>query len=284
MTVSNVAPTVSGVSLNAAANITLTEDTTTSVNVIATLTDTNGGADISSATATIYRSSVSGVANCTADDNQCYQVASGSCTLGSASGNDKPATCTAGIWFVADATDSAAPTFAADIWSAGVGATDAAGLKGFATNSAQSIEVNSLTALNVSASIAYGSLAPTSTSASSQTATVTTTGNRMIDVQFQAVNDMCDTTNCVGGNEITADRQQFATGSNIAWSDPVLLGATKLASTSAQTLNLTTTKPTTHVGNTSDTAQDTFWRIGIPSGQALSTYNGTTTATAVNGA
>ncbi|MBI1888547.1 MAG: hypothetical protein HYS15_01240 [Candidatus Spechtbacteria bacterium] len=225
---------------------------------------------------------MSGVSNCTADDNQCYQIASGSCALGAASGNTKPATCTAGVWFVADATDAAAPTFSADIWSANLTATDVAGAKGSATNSAQSIEVNSLTALDVSASISYGSLAPTSTSASSQIAVVTTTGNRAIDVQFQAVNDMCDTTNCVGGNEITADRQQFAT-SSIAWSDPVLLGATKLASTSAQTLNLTTTKPTTHADNTSDTMQNTFWRIGIPAGQPVATYNGTTTATAVNG-
>ena len=60
-TVNNVAPTVSSVTLNSGSDITLTENTTTSVSVTATVSDNNGCGDINSATTSdvsIYRSGI----------------------------------------------------------------------------------------------------------------------------------------------------------------------------------------------------------------------------------
>ncbi|GAI20835.1 unnamed protein product [marine sediment metagenome] len=171
VTVGNVSPTVSGVDLTPNP-IVLTENTTTTVTCIATLTDTNGGNDISSATATIYRTGVTSV--CSADNDNCYQVASGDCELSAADDNNKYATCTADIWFHADPTDGG--TYEGETWQCEVTATDSQSATGSDIDSGPP-ELNTLNALIVTGAISYGELAPGATSSASQTVVATNSNN-----------------------------------------------------------------------------------------------------------
>ena len=259
VTVGNAAPTVSNVNLTPDP-IVVTENTTTTVTCTATLTDTNGGNDISSATATIYRSGVG--SNCSADDNNCYKVAS--CTLGTASGNDRSATCTADIWFHAEPTDSG--TYEGETWQCEVTAADSQSATGSGTDSTPP-ELEAQNAITVTASINYGTLSPGATSSASEIITATTTGNTAVDVQLSGT-DMTSTSTT---STIPVAQQEYALSS-------VEYGSgTDLSGTPAP-LELESVKPTTHPSDQSD---DIYWRIGIPSGQDPGTYTGTTTVDAI---
>jgi hypothetical protein len=257
VTVGNAAPTVSNVNLTPDP-IVLTENTTTTVTCTATLTDTNGGDDITSATATIYRSGVG--SSCTADDNNCYKVSS--CTLGTPVGDDVDATCTVDIWFHADPTDSG--TYSTETWQCEVTAIDSQGATGSATDSTPP-ELNTLNAIIVTASINYGTLLPGATSSVSEITTATTTGNAAVDVQLSGT-DMVS-----GADSIPVSQQEYAT-SSVAYGSGTDLTSTPTA------LELESLKPTTHP---SDQADDIYWRIGIPDGQPAGTYTGTTTVDAI---
>ena len=143
-------PVVSAVSLNGGSAITLTENTTTSISVTGTITDSNGNGDISYATATIYRSGVTSTSACAASNNDCYPIASSSCTLSSCSGNSCSVSCTTNIWYYADPTDSG--TYSVQNWEAQVTGVDDGGLVGSATSS---VELNTLNALDVSDPVLY---------------------------------------------------------------------------------------------------------------------------------
>ena len=273
----NSAPTLSGVVLKMTSNsmpIVLVENTTVSVSVVGTITDTNGGSDISSATGTIYLTGVSGSEACSASDINCYPITSGNCSLSAAVGNDKYATCTAALWFLATRTDDDTAS-----WTGFIAGKDAAGVVGTGTDTE---EVSTLQALQVTASIPYSGLSPAATTsiANQIIVQVTTTGNEAIDLTLQATNDMCDTAVCTG-NQIASTQQQYTTNSNLQYEDSGddFGESVKLASTSAKSFNIGTVTPTTHIGNTSDEADDVYWKIGIPTGTASGNYNGTTTVT-----
>ena len=111
--VGNAAPTIAGVVLKkgqAAGTIVVAEGTTITVNVVGIITDNNGDEDISSATATIYRTSIAGAESCSANDANCYIITAGNCTLETTDGdNDRAVTCTTGanFHFFADSTADA---------------------------------------------------------------------------------------------------------------------------------------------------------------------------------
>jgi hypothetical protein len=257
--VSNVAPTVSNVVLNGGAAIGLTENTTTSVLCTGTITDNNGGSDITSATATVYRTSLG--SSCTADDNNCYQNIS--CTLSAPDGNNRYATCTAAIWFHAEPTDTGSP-WAADTWSCTIVAQDASNATGSADSAG--VELNTLIALDFTPSIDYGSYPPGSGDASTtHVTTATTTGNAAIDVNLSGTNMTS------GGNSISVSQEHYAT-STVAYSSGIAL------TTTPTLLELTTGKPTAHPSNQ---AQNIYWGIQIPAGTPVGTYTGQVTATAV---
>ena len=264
VTVSNVAPTVSGVSLNAGSNITLTENTTTTVTCVGTLTDNNGGADITSASSTIYRSGVG--SSCLADDNNCYPIASANCTLGTVAGNDRPATCTADIWFHADPTDSG--TYLAETWMCEITAIDAGGLTG-ASSTPTGVEMNTLLALDVTPTIGYGTLTPGETiDPLDRLAVATTTGNAAIDANISGTNMT------YGANTIDIGQQRYAT-SSVNWASTTV---NYVATTTATLLEFVTGKPTAHPSNQ---AQNTYWGIAVPSGQPVGDYTGENTYTVV---
>jgi len=281
VTVGNAAPSLSGVVLKkgqAAGTIVLAEGTTVVVNVVGIITDTNGDADITSATATIYRTSVSGAEACSANDANCY--IDSSCTLDTADGdNDRNATCTVSLQYFADLTDDDG-----EIWTGFISATDGTD---FGTGTATE-EVATLQALDAGATIAYGTLSTgvTTTVANDVLMQVTTSGNQAIDVTIQATAatgeaDMCDGADCTSGNEIAACQQQYTTNTTIEYNDltdtfePIF----ELSSTSARAFNLESVTPTTATYTNHDNTDDVFWKIGIPSGAAAATFSGTTTIT-----
>ncbi len=262
-TFSNSPPTVSSVNLNADIIITLTENTTATIDCTATLSDDNGGSDITSATSTVYRSGVTDT--CSADNNNCYLITSGSCSLGAPVGNDRSATCSTDIWFHADPTDSG--TYNADTWACKVTATDTASATGSNTDGTPP-ELETLLALNVSPdTVLYGTLTPTQDSGTlSESVTVTTTGNTAIDVNLSGTNMMS------GSDTILVGYQEYATSA-------VSYGSGTELTESPARLELDSTKPTDN--SPSNQSDDAYWGIGIPSGTPMGSYEGTNTFSAV---
>ena len=268
--VQNAAPSVSAVDLTANP-ITLTENTSTTVTITATVTDSNGWDDVfTSGTilATVYRSGLAATSSCSADENNCYRnvplaEVGNTCTGGSDTTGD--ASGTIPLWYFAEATD-ASSTYPTETWQVAVTARDATGDSGTSTDSTPP-ELNSLYALNVTSAINFGTVPPgTNTGATNQPATTTNTGNFKIDIEFSGT-DMSS-----GGNTLTAAQQKYATTSATYAS----LAYTLSTSPTSKDVNLTKT-----TASGSPIATTTYWGIAVPNGQATGTYSGTNTFTAI---
>jgi hypothetical protein len=267
VTVGNAVPSVSAVAI-VPSTITLTENATTSVTITATITDGNGCDTVfasGSIVATLYRSGVGSA--CSANDNNCYRsialsevgatCSGGSDTSGDASG-------TVALWYHADATD-ASSTYPTETWVADVKAIDFENASSTASSTA---ELNSLYALNVTASISYGTLAANAdTGATNQLATTTNTGNYKLDIEFSGT-DMTDG----GVNTIVAAQQKYSTTSATYAS----LAFTLSTSPASQQVNIV--KAT---ASSTPSTQTTYWGIAIPSGKPAGSYTGTNTFTAI---
>ncbi|MBI2035114.1 MAG: hypothetical protein HYT12_00320 [Candidatus Liptonbacteria bacterium] len=257
----NQAPVVSLVTLNGGSEIIVIENSSTSINLTATITDDNGFADIASATGTIYRSGVG--AGCSADDNNCYPVSG--CTLSGCSGNSCTATCSANIWYHADPTD--AGPFSGQSWRGSITGTDAASAT-HVSSTASGVQLNTLSALQVTAVINYGSLDPgANTEATTQTAVVTNTGNSAIDIDLSG-DDMT-----FGGNTISVGNQKYAT-STFTYSSCTVCTALTTTDTAYE---LDLAKPTATSTSITD---DIFWGLSVSNGSVSGLYTGTSTFTA----
>jgi len=252
--VNNIAPTVSAVNITDA-TVTLTENGTTSVTITATITDTNGGDDISSATGLFYL--VSEGTSCNDDDNDCYTNIS--CTLGATDGNNKNATCTASdIYFHAIPGS----------WGAYVLAADNDAATGSATDTTPST-VATLNALIVTGTISYDALNPGANMASTTKAVnATTTGNAAIDVAIKG-----DAMTFGSTGTIAVTNQRYSTTTNDAWA------SANTASSSYVSLEVDMAKPTTHP---SDAGDIIYWAWAVPSGTPDGTYSGTNYFNAVS--
>lgn len=256
----NSAPTVSNAKLNGNSNIVLSPNTTATITVVASTTDADGPGDIKYATSTIYRTALG--STCTADNKNCYQIASSSCSF---SGSTSTVSCSADIYYFAQATD-ASSTFNSDTWSAVITVHDAADATGATTS--PTVELQTLLALNITtSSIAYGTLTPSSTSGGSITTTVQVVGNCSTTLQLTG------SAFVKGSDTLATSSQHFATssftvnnGSDTAISDTALSVAGFLL-----------------VGPTSSNAvqSNVFWGIAVPTGKPTGTYTATTTFTAV---
>lgn len=253
-TVNNVAPTVSAVNITDA-TVTLTENSTTNITITATITDTNSGDDISSATATFYL--VSEGTSCSDDNNNCYTDIG--CTLGTTDGNDKNATCTAtDIYF--HATPGS--------WGAYVLTADDDGATGSATDTTPST-VDTLYALIVTGTISYDALNPGANMASTTKAVnATTTGNAAIDVQIKG-----DAMTFGATGTIAITNQRYSTTTNDAWASATA------ASSSYVSFEVAMAKPTT---SPSDVGDIIYWAWGVPSGTPDGSYSGTSYFNAVS--
>jgi len=256
-TLPNAAPTVSSVQLNSAGNITLTEGTTTPITCTGTITDTNGGTDVSSATSTIYRSAVG--STCSTDVENCYLITSGSCVLGSADGNNRPVTCTANIQFYADATDSG--TYSAENWLCNITGTDSQSATGSAVSST-GVEMNSLAALDATASLDYGTLAIGGDTASvDETSIITNKGNTTIDIQLSGYGSTSDDGNsmvCDVGS-VVISYEKYSVSASTAYASKTSITGTP-GDNSLTSFDL---------AKGSSSTKNVYWGFGIPSGSKI---------------
>lgn len=283
VTVGNSAPTVS-VTFNGGNNITLTENTFVHATATLTVTDANGCSTITGNSVQFAFASTSSGANvagetCTYNANTCYKP---TVCVATTTGN----TCTGGadtsaqydcgfqIWYPARPTDASSPGITAGIWYVAATTTDASAATGFATNTGQTIEVNTLNALNVSASIAFGTVSSNSdTGSSNQTVTHTNTGNTNIDNQISGDVMCTDYSTCAGG--VLQPSQQKYSSANVTYAS---LAQTLAATSSPATFEMLLA---TSTATTSAVSTSTFWGIAIPNGQTTGAYTGQNTFTAV---
>lgn len=271
-TISNVAPVVSAITLNGGNSISLSEGSTTPVVFGATVTDNNGCSDISSVVSSLYRSGV-GYSACDTSDksnsNNCYAALS--CSIGSNTcdgSTDASAsyTCTAYLKYYADPTDTGT-IYSGQTWVNTFKASDES------LNDTQTIGtgvvLNSLLAMDIGSSLAYGNLSAGQTLSPMTAQTiVTATGNVGLDQTLEGI-DMSDG----ASHTISVGNQRYSLAFNSAYSSGSALTALPIES------ELNCKKTTSDIGET----KPTYWGISIPSGTVAGTYTGTNTIIAVKG-
>lgn len=260
-------PYITDFTLNLGNDISLTEGTTTIVYASSTVTDNNGYADIEFATSTIYRSGVANTHACTADENNCYQMSTSSCSLSNCSGNSCTLQCVSYVQYFADPTD-ASSTYSGENWFASMAVQDSIGLRD--TQTAIGVDLLTLYGLNITTgNIDFGSLAVgQNTGTFDATTTVANTGNSPIDIKVSGT-DLSS-----GANTIAVGQQKYAT-STFAYGSCSLC---QFLTGSAASVSVEIPKSTsTSTQNTSNL----YWGIGIPSGTAAESFTGTNTFIAV---
>jgi len=268
-TVNNVAPVVSAVTLNSGSDITLTEDSTTDVTVTATVTDNNGcaGGEIATVETSVYRSGVGyGLCDTNAEDdnNNCY--AQVSCTsTSSCTSAAVDYECTVAVQYHADPTVTSTE-YPTENWLNTVNAIDDDAASGN-TEVSTGVEMETLVAYDVSASIAYGSLsAGQANDPLDKTVTYTATGNVGLDAEHSGTNMTS------GGDSIAVGQQKYALAGSTAYASGVAL------TSSAVGVSVDVNKTTT---SGSPETKDTYWGIEIPVGTPAGSYSGTNTLVAV---
>ncbi len=287
VSVGNAAPTIS-VNFNGGNAITLNEATYAYATATLTITDANGCNSINYVKATAFLASTSAPAStiCTGNDNNCYPTSSSTASypalsdavcLATTTGNQ----CTGGLdtsvvydcgfklWFIAEATDASAPSWASSIWAVAASTSD--GLASTtASNTNQTVEINTLAALDLTGTLAYGSVsAGTNTGSTNSTTTATTTGNIAIDAQVYGNASYMES----GANTLHIARQKYQ-------ATPFIYSSAGVHLTSTTTPNLEFASVKT-LSTTSVETQLVSWGIAIESGQANGTYTGSSTLAAV---
>lgn len=270
-TITNELPTVTSVSINNSLNINLTESTTTGVQIKGTISDNNSCQDVpaNNIKAYSYRSAVTCGSALDANDNHCYAdvtctIDSGTCSGSSDSTMD--VTCTASTWYHADPTD-AQSTYETENWLGKITATDES-MTPITAVSSTPVELNSLIALVVPASIGYGNIPPGGDSGSTHpTFEVTASGNISLDVELSG------TAMTKGADTIPVGNQRYAL---TTFTYP---GSAIPLTTTPTLLEINLPKVITR--NDPLNIRNIYWGIGIPGTIASGTYNGTNTVTAV---
>jgi hypothetical protein len=145
--------------------------------------------------------------------------------------------------------------------------TDSGSLSGNAVSSTS--EVSSLISLNVTASIAYGSLALGDTSAADQTVTITNTGNRNMDADVKADGNMA----CTGVGSITVGQVKYSLSGGFTYAS----AGTAMTTSDANVNNSTAQR--TNDASASTTA--VYFKIQIPTTGVAGTCSNTLTFTAI---
>ncbi|RJP43099.1 hypothetical protein C4587_03015 [Candidatus Parcubacteria bacterium] len=263
VTVGNAAPSVTAITISPNPTITLTANATTAVQVNATITDNNGCADITGGTTTVllYRSGYSSSTCLSAgqDSLRCY-VATAFTASSTCSTTSQNTTTTFGVQYFAQATD-ASSSFSSQTWRATVIFKDANNATGTADDGT-SPNVATLTAIQPTSSINYGTLAAgQDTGSTNQVATTSNAGNSSTTLQLRATQTLTS-----GSNTIATSSQVYSTstftyaGTSTALTDSlVTVGGFFLTAPTSQTL----------------VSQGTFWGLSVPGGTATGTYSGT---------
>lgn len=241
--VTNAPPTVNNVllddnSTSPANQIDLVAGGSLLVYCNATINDTNGYQDISSATAVIYDGAVANPGS--ANNNETHYT-NNSCTLAAGSGLSKDASCAFNMRYYANNAT----------WTCNLTAFDLDNANGTGTDTAA---VNLLVALNISTSILnYGNLAPLAES-SAIPETITNHGNGQIDMVLNGTSMPCTS---IGTIDVTAQHYNV-TGTGTTYTTMTPLSSSPVTETS---FNLA--KRTDASG---DTTRLTNWKIVAPVG------------------
>ena len=259
--VTNVAPSVSSITLwneaTADSAITLTAGSNITVMANATITDTNGGGDISSANATLFNYVYSNESG-PADEN--YKVVNSSCGLSAASGNTKTATCTFTLgYMITNGT-----------WTANITAWDF-GSTNLTASGADNNTVNTLASLDVlNATIDHGTLSLGTNSSASKAMTVISLSNLQMDSRFSGTNFSCT----VGAINVSDTRYSLTSGD--------------YDSMSTDLTNATVTQSTFDLGvrgiataEGTNSTKDEFWTIKLASSGIGGTCTNTLYVTAI---
>ena len=265
----NSLPVASSVSIDSSAtDIILTEGTTKNVVCAGTVTDDDGYEDITSVTAKLYRTGVGAGAG---DDNANHYTLTGdaNCIPSGGSVNTETYTCTFAVYFYADPTDDGSPD-SADDWTCQMTPTDTVGA---GTADTDTIEMDSLTALSVTSTINYSSLAlGADTGSTDQTTVVTNTGNRTMDSQVDGYGSgdgdgysmVCTIGAATIGNEKYSLLASTAYASKTALTDTAFqLTSFNLAKGASSTKNI-------------------YWGMGVPASGVGTSCTGKVVFTAVN--
>jgi hypothetical protein len=278
-TINNVAPVVSAVTINGGSAIDLEESTTKEVTLTATVSDNNSCQDISTVLGYVYRSGI-GYTGCDtsgeANNDNCYPEVSCSVSGGTCEGSTDASadyTCTVNLQYYADPTD-ANTEYPTQNWLDTIKATD----DDSATDNLEvstGVEMNSLTAFDVTGSINYGGLAPEeSNDPLDKIVTTTPTGNVGLDQEHSGAANMCvDYPTCSGGTPIAVSYQEYYTVSSRSY------GSGTDLSTTPTEVELDVEK----IRNGTVYTKNTWWGILIPTGTVTGEYAGANTITAVKG-
>ncbi len=279
-TVNNVAPVVSAVTLNGGVAIDLTEGSTTGVVLGATITDNNScaGGELATIYGYTYRSDVA-YAGCDvsgeANSNYCYPEITCTVTGGTCTGTTDASanyTCTANLQYYADPTDILTE-FPGANWLSTVKVID----NNSATDDtevASGVEMNSLTALDVTTSINYGSLdIGQRNDPLDKITTVTPTGNVGIDTELSGPANMCTDFPTCTGNTIAVSYVKYALATSTAYASGASL------TTTPTEVELNAAK----VRTGSPATKNVWWGIEIPLGTTPGSYTGSSTVNAYKG-
>jgi hypothetical protein len=265
-TTNDVAPVVSNVTLNNGSVISTNMRGMADKIVVASttsVTDYNGCSDLVSATSTIYMSGAISGSNCSNNINDCYQIASGNCSITNCASSTATVSCSAGITFNAIPTDESGSSnpYIPYNWMAAIGVSDGSRTT-MATSSG--VELESLQAEDVSeASIAYNQVtAGSNTGTFNATTTIINFGNVPLN------NGISGTHMYNGGNVIQNDNQKFDL-SNFNYP-----AATYTLGSTTATITMVIPRPTT---TSTPVTGPVYWGINIPSGRPSGDYAGVNT-------
>jgi hypothetical protein len=260
-------PTFGAVNLNGGLDISLIPGTTTPVVVSGLVNDFNGYADLTHATATIYRSGAGSA--CTPDNNNCYVATTenGQCSFTACSGSECTLSCQVDIFFHADPTDTS--PYEGEEWLAYAEAEDFNAGYDFA--SASGVELNTVRALSVDSLINYGAIeAASNTGSFNPTTTVTNLGNVPIDIDVQGI-DLTDGSTSI----ISAENQKLATST---FSYDSCVSCQYLSTTTPVSVDVNLGKPSVIVP---PVETDLYWGIAIPFSASSAAHSGTNIFTAI---
>jgi hypothetical protein len=262
-TEANHAPTVANVQVNSGAtDINLTANSTTNVQCSASITDSDGFENIQSVTAKFYTGNA-GIGASDDINNHYTLTGDTQCIPTGGAGNSEDYVCQFDIYYLANPTDNSV-----DNWICSITAYDGTD---FSSVSSASIEINTLTALDVTSPLDYGLINPgTNTGNTNSSVTVSNVGNSTIDLNILG-SDMCTDHPTCAGSVLDVENQEYSTS-------PFTFGSGTILTTLNHFLDVNISKPT---ANPSNATQTLYWGLSIPGGQSKGNYTGQNTISAV---
>jgi len=268
-TISNVAPVLGNLLLNNGADIYLNIKGMADKPIDAfeaSVVDQNGcQTGLVSATAVVYMSGAVNGENCTANNNDCYQITTANCVKSGCTDNDDPDaiyTCSTALKYFANPTDNQTNNpYSTDKWLSRLQVYD--GVNYSATTS-PGVELITSYALDVPETyIDFGSemFAGTNTGSRNATTTVDNAGNCPIDTR-------------ISGTDMGGTPTGLIIVNNIEWKNLIFSygGGTDLT-VAGQNAQLYVPKPTATTGQ----SKNMYWGLGVPYGADASIYYGNNT-------